>query len=184
MQGGSCLKQCSLNKDVRSSRGAVWLICSLSVSVSGQERHHAPGLLPVHPISTVFNINNSPKFSIFVAVMLFHNVYPNSLSNKPLFFLLPSPQFFGALLHQQPEQQTSVRRASHVTTRQPQVLLPSSPLHHQDVLTQPPPQALTQHPHHHRGQGPGPGRAQLLSQRLCKHALHHVALQQDQPGHQ
>lgn len=32
VQGGSCLKQCSLNKEVRSSRGAAWLICSLSIS--------------------------------------------------------------------------------------------------------------------------------------------------------
>lgn len=92
-------------------------------------------------------------------------------------------QIFGAFLCQRPEQQTSLRRAAHVTACQPQVLLPSSPLHHQDVLAQPPSQAVPQHPHHYWGQSPGPGSPQLLSQWLSMHALH-VTFQQNHAGHQ
>lgn len=92
-------------------------------------------------------------------------------------------QIFGAFLCQRPEQQTSLRRAAHVTACQPQVLLPSSPLHHQDVLAQPPSQAVPQHSHHHRGQSPGPGSPQLFSQWLYMHALH-VTFQQNHTGHQ
>ncbi|KAF3832412.1 hypothetical protein F7725_026077 [Dissostichus mawsoni] len=63
----------------------------------------------------------------------------------------PKSDFFGAFLCQQPEQQTPVRRATHVAACQPQVLLPSPPRHHQDVLAKPPTQAFAQHPHHHGG---------------------------------
>lgn len=39
VQGGCCLKQCSLNKRGKISRRALWLMCSLSASVY---RHRAP----------------------------------------------------------------------------------------------------------------------------------------------
>lgn len=41
VQGGCCLKQCSLNKRVRSSQRAFWLTCSLTASVYRHGVHHA-----------------------------------------------------------------------------------------------------------------------------------------------
>lgn len=41
VQGGCCLKQCSLNKRVRSSQRAFWLTRSLTASVYRHRVHHA-----------------------------------------------------------------------------------------------------------------------------------------------
>lgn len=159
-------------------------MCSLSASVYRHQVHHAPPFLPfpLSPIqATEISTQNFKKCCFIVVKVALVDVHPCIFficpSSVPSLSFSPFLQFFGAFLCQQPEQQTPLRRAAHVAACQPQVLLPSSSLHHQDVLAQPPPQAFTQHPHHHGGQGPGPGCAQLFSQRLCKHALYHVTLQ-------
>lgn len=64
VQGGCCLKQCSLNKRGRSSQRALCLMCSLSVSVDRHQVHHAPVLspfipFPLSPIQVTWN--NYPK---------------------------------------------------------------------------------------------------------------------------
>lgn len=64
VQGGCCLKQCSLNKRGRSSRRALWLMCSLSASVYRHQVHHEHPLSPFLP-SALSPIqvtgNNYPK---------------------------------------------------------------------------------------------------------------------------
>lgn len=64
VQGGCCLKLCSLNKRGRSSQRALCLTCSLSVSVNRHQVHHAPVLSPFipFPLSPIqVTRNNYPK---------------------------------------------------------------------------------------------------------------------------
>lgn len=82
VQGGCCLKQCSLNKRGRSSRRALWLMCSLSVSV-----HHAAVILPFIPFQFSHAghqeyLHKIPQKSFFPTYALF-TVYLNSLLLLP-----------------------------------------------------------------------------------------------------
>lgn len=91
----------------------------------------------------------------------------------------------GTFVCQQPEHKTPLWRTTQVSTCQPEVFLPSPPVHLQVILTKPEKKVVLEHTHYHRREGPGTGRPELLFQWLCKHVfLHHVAVQQDHPGHQ
>lgn len=61
VQGGCCLKQYSLNKRGRSSQRALWLMCSLSVSVNRHQVHHYTHT----SLYTLCSYQHNSKYSIF-----------------------------------------------------------------------------------------------------------------------
>ena len=100
VQGGCCLKQCSLNKRGRSSRRALWLMCSLSASVYRHQVHHEHPLSPFLP-SALSPIqvtgNNYPKFPPKVLALAAKDALL-SFSLIPLFSPLFHPSPFPAVL--------------------------------------------------------------------------------------
>lgn len=91
VQGGCCLKQCSLNKRGRSSQRALWLMCSLSASVYRHQVYHAPPIITTSPLSThsysSYRISFYPKcrrccFSVLKAAI--------GDSHPAFFFTIPS----------------------------------------------------------------------------------------------